>query len=505
MITIELRAEYRGSLAGRIGRVDLGAAMESISQDGAPMRKGAQQSNKRTFILIAALAVITAAAAGASMYLISGIRSDVSTLKSLANMSDMADAASDVAASSIDKSAALSLVVVVGFGALLLLCVYLYASMRFAIASAGSEAIASPLGEAGSYPQMWQEFDGNEQPSQGAYEGGEPLAGGVYEGGGAYEGGGQPAAAVLAGADLSGGGIYGHGEPLAGGIYDGEGSLAGRIYAGEGSLAGGIYDGEGSLAGGIYEGDGSLADGTYEGIGQPAGAALAGADLSGGGIYESGEPLADGIYESGEPLADGIYESGEPLASGINENGEPLAQGGFDGGEPLAQGGAYDVGDIAVLDELDALQRCIAEIIDTLSDSGEALMAAADEHERLSCAAMELRQASQLAVLSDAIQGVSFQLNLTSLKAATEAAFAGEAGRGFTAVAEEIREISYVAHRTSTQISAVAAILAQSAEDLAIFIGGASAPSAGYGADGFVRAAAAARAAQATVERLSRR
>ncbi|EKQ57648.1 MULTISPECIES: methyl-accepting chemotaxis protein [unclassified Clostridium] len=85
---------------------------------------------------------------------------------------------------------------------------------------------------------------------------------------------------------------------------------------------------------------------------------------------------------------------------------------------------------------------------------------------RLKASIEKAKAVEQINVLSDSILKIAEQTNLLALNAAIEASRAGEAGRGFSVVAEEIRKLAEQSSDTINKIQSTTGIIVSSVEEL---------------------------------------
>lgn len=86
--------------------------------------------------------------------------------------------------------------------------------------------------------------------------------------------------------------------------------------------------------------------------------------------------------------------------------------------------------------------------------------------EKVNCALEEAKSVIQIKELADAILQITRQTNLLALNAAIEASRAGEAGRGFAIVAEEIKKLAEDSKNTASKIQSIIKIVISSVDNL---------------------------------------
>ncbi|MCG8315898.1 MAG: methyl-accepting chemotaxis protein, partial [Pseudomonadales bacterium] len=149
-------------------------------------------------------------------------------------------------------------------------------------------------------------------------------------------------------------------------------------------------------------------------------------------LKQSADQVSDNSYQQTAAIAS-ISSSVTELHYGVADVTDQLrdAQLSYETANQLASQG---------MTSIELLSKHIA-LMETHSKETEGLMAALQQ------------QSDNVAKVTDMIRAICDQTNLLALNAAIEAARAGDAGRGFSVVAEEVRSLAQRSHKSADEIS----------------------------------------------------
>ncbi|MFC3847314.1 methyl-accepting chemotaxis protein [Helicobacter baculiformis] len=125
----------------------------------------------------------------------------------------------------------------------------------------------------------------------------------------------------------------------------------------------------------------------------------------------------------------------------------------------------------STIENLDQTSVILGAFIDKIQNSVDMILASAQNQQEIATESSELvSHANEIKGVLSIIEEIANQTNLLALNAAIEAARAGEHGRGFAVVADEVRNLASKTQKSLGEITAMVNMVTQSIENMGVRI-----------------------------------